>query len=130
MNDPAASGRGIRQGFLFKNRSQRDAGPNINVQWVYDFSGLVSEAGKSPSFPPRLAGRGMKPTGGNKNLKSLNSPKKLHGGDDMGRKGFCQIFLNRGLQQPVQERDLFFLLDDLRRTLDTCLGGKKINGVL
>ncbi|MCH8314031.1 MAG: hypothetical protein IID17_13715 [Nitrospinae bacterium] len=29
MNDPAASGRGIRQGFLFKSRSQRDAGPEL-----------------------------------------------------------------------------------------------------
>ena len=29
MNDPAASRRGIRQGFLFKSRSQRDAGPEL-----------------------------------------------------------------------------------------------------
>ena len=29
MNDPAASGRGIRQGFSFKSHSQRDAGPEL-----------------------------------------------------------------------------------------------------
>ena len=27
MNDPAASGQGIRQGLSFKSRGQRDAGP-------------------------------------------------------------------------------------------------------
>jgi len=27
---------------------QRDAGPNINVQWAYGFQGLVSEASVSP----------------------------------------------------------------------------------
>ncbi len=34
MNDPAASGRGIRQRFSFKSRSQRDAGLCIYVRWV------------------------------------------------------------------------------------------------
>ena len=36
MNDPAACGRGLRQRFLFKSRSQCDAGPNIYVRWVYE----------------------------------------------------------------------------------------------
>jgi len=34
MNDPDASGRGIREWFLFKSRSQRNAGLHIYVRWV------------------------------------------------------------------------------------------------
>ena len=71
MNDPAANGRGIRQELSFKSRSQRDAGP----EWqqfspaIQDSLGLVSKfalrGGVCPASPPRVAGQGIKPTGGN-----------------------------------------------------------------
>ena len=36
MNDPAASGQGIRQRLSFESRGQRDAGPSDKVRWVFE----------------------------------------------------------------------------------------------
>ena len=47
--------------------NQRDAEPNIDVRWVYGFSGLVSEVSVNPSFPPRVAG----PDWGGSNINAL-----------------------------------------------------------
>jgi len=72
MNDLAASGQGIiRQRFSFKSRGQRDAGSSAEGELAHDmkhFLALVGTANVCLACPPRVAGRGINPTGGNKGL--------------------------------------------------------------
>jgi len=66
MNDSAASGRDIQQGSSFKSRSQRDAGPEWQQLSLLSKVLRGSRAKRvCPTSPPRVAGRGIKPTGGN-----------------------------------------------------------------
>ncbi|MCH8313123.1 MAG: hypothetical protein IID17_09085 [Nitrospinae bacterium] len=55
MNDPAASGRGIQQGFLFKSRSQRDAGPEWKILFE---SAYVISTKRFFQLPLRLVATG------------------------------------------------------------------------
>ena len=57
MNDPVASGRDILQGFSFKSRGQRDAGP----EWQQlSLPANIIQANEFCQLPLRLVAKGNK----------------------------------------------------------------------